>query len=198
MDYLYLRKALQEINAIFDEPVKEKFNKKYEAFISVYDEKSILFCVDKYLSAEFDYITPGQRGIGRMNDSVPRLGGYFRKQLSNLSIDNKNELIHLIKQSIFIGYLSHVLTMEDELKKPTVSSEDTLFDKWIPGLYVSDISRVPNLSNFIYGASSETLLKVKSFMKQHDFKGGGFFSEDKTDLILSYYPIAGFGLRARE
>lgn len=198
MGELFLSNSMQAIKAILNEEVIDDYCAKFQVFKRLCDFEKIDYCIDKYIATELDYHTNGIRGIGRMNDNIPRFGGYFRRHLSNLPEEITNELGNLFKQSIYIGYLTHVLTFEEKPKTSVTTSGQMLFEKWIPEIYVSNIEKAPNLRNFIYGSVSETLLTAKTLMKNYKFKGGGLFSEDKTDLILSYYPQSGFGLRARE
>jgi hypothetical protein len=198
LEDVYINKSMEAIKGILNDELIDECYTNFEIFKQSYDRGKIDYCIDKYVAAEMDYITPGLRGIGRMNEDVPRFGGYFRRQLSGVSKDILDELASLFKQSIYIGYLTHVLTFEEKPKNPNITSPQILFDKWIPGIYVSNIAKVPNLRSFLYGAVNDTMLEAKSIMKTNKLKGGGLFNQDKTDLILSFYPVAGFGLRARE
>ena len=136
MGEVFLNNSMEAIKDILMEDAVDEYYTKFELFKGLCDYKKIDYCIDKYIAAEFDCRTTGNRGIGRINDNVPRFGGYFRKQMSNLSDEKINELANLFKQSIYIGYLTHVLFMEETLKTPVVISEQLLFEKWIPGIYV--------------------------------------------------------------
>ena len=191
----FLNNSMEAIKEISTEEMINDFNPKFMLLKSMCDFKNINYCIEKYITAELDFQTPGMRGIGRMSDDIPRFGGYFRKQLSKLPEEIIYNLAILIKQSMYTGYLTHALTMEDTIKTPVVILKEVLFKKWIPKIYISDIREVPNLANFLYASVDETMLAIETLMKKYDLKGGGFLSADKTDLILSYYPQAGFGLR---
>ncbi|WP_186673546.1 hypothetical protein [Sporosarcina sp. BP05] len=195
----YLVNSMKALKEIISEEYVGPYFERFEQFSEICNYKKINYCMDEYINAELDIRTAGTRGIGRMSDDIPRFGGYFRKQITKISEEEVIELAHNIKQILYIGYLSHVLSLEETLKTPTTSSEDALFKKWIPGIYASNIGDIPDpLSNWIFGGSEENLNKLKKIMKSNGLIGGGFMQADKTDMILTYYPVAGFGLRARE
>ena len=50
-----------------------------------------------------------KRGLGRLTTSIPRLGGHFRKQISQLPGKLNNHLAVLIQRLILHGYLVHPL-----------------------------------------------------------------------------------------
>lgn len=191
----FLNNSMEAVKKISSEEMVNDFDAKFMLLKSMCDFKNIDYCIDKYIFTELDFQTPGMRGIGRINDDIPRFGGYFRKQLSKLPEEKIENLAILFKQSMYIGYLTHALLMEETIKTPVVTSEEALFKKWIPEIYISDIRKVPNLANFLYASANETMLAIETLMKKYGLKGGGFLSADKTDLILSFYPQAGFGLR---
>ena len=146
-----------------------------------------------------DFQTSGDRGLGRMTDYIPRLGGYFRGQLSSLSSEEKSELCGLIQDIILRGYLVRALFVEAKLEQAKISSGSESYENWIPGIYSDDPSSMgENLRNLFGAITNTAFVAIRMFFKKQGMKGGGFLSKDKTDIILLYYPLAGFGLRLVE
>ena len=156
-------------------------------------------CVEKYINAELDFKTPGNRGLGRMTDNIPRFGAYFRKKLSKLSQNDLDNLYIKIQDIIISGYLVHALFMEEVANNPVITDGETLYEKWIPGIYASSPFEMgKNLSNIFYICIESSCQALKDLMGGCGIKAGGFLSADKTDEILVYYACAGFGLRTIE
>lgn len=89
--------------------------------------------VGRFIGSEFDVDTPGNRGIGRLSDSVPRLGGYFRRQMSP---EIESVLGPLIEEILACGFViavgvTHVKGDADAPK--IVRRElDEIFARWVP------------------------------------------------------------------
>lgn len=164
-----------------------------------YDDKKITYCLDKYINAELDFTTPGNRGIGRISEYVPRFGAYFRKALSNMPEADLAKLYSIIQDIMLRGYLVHVLFIEESVREPVISSEKELYEKWIPGIYSQNLPETDeNLVRALVICTYSAFETLREFMNIHRMKDQDFFSEDKTDEILFYYAIAGFGLRVVE
>lgn len=176
-----------------------RIKSKFEQFKKRYDGKRISYCLEKYINAELDFTTPGNRGIGRIGEYVPRFGAYFRKGLSNMSEVDLSKLYEIIQDLILRGYLVHVLFIEESVRDSAISSGKELYEKWIPGIYSSDSSGTnQNLITLLTICSNSAFKTLKDFMNSHKMKGGEFLVKDRTDEIVYYYPIAGFGLRVVE
>ena len=189
--------------------IKEEFNNKteiverlesnFEQFRNNYNCDVISYCLEKYINAELDYTTPGNRGIGRVSLIVARYGAYFRKQLLLMSKNDLIKLYNLIQDIILRGYLVHLLFYEEPVKISIFSKEEELFKKWIPGIYSQDLSKMSDhLQKIMTLCTNSAFKNLKDFMVLHKIKGGGFLSKDKTNEILCYYPFAGYGLRLVE
>lgn len=156
---------------------------------------AIDYCINRYVLSEIDFETTGERGLGRVSVVVPRLGAYFRNQISLLTENQRNELATLLAGLMLSGYFVHSLIIK-ELEKPRKLNENELFEKWIPGIYSTNPSDLPRevLQGFSL-ISEGTYKELKGFFARHKMKRGSFFSKDKTDFITAYYPVAGYGLR---
>ncbi|MBK5215886.1 MAG: hypothetical protein JJE53_03735 [Candidatus Pacebacteria bacterium] len=185
-------------NAVPDDGIAI-INKYIDEIKSTIDFKKIDYCIDNYINAEIDYQTTGERGIGRISDTIPRFGSYFRKQICKLSSENLNEIKDNIKQILYIGYLTHIFLHEEVFKNSNSISSQELFEKWIPNIYLINVGDIPSdINKSLFGYTNETLMNLKKILIKNGLVGGGIFSSDKTDMILTYYPIAGYGLRSSE
>ncbi|MFA5015026.1 MAG: hypothetical protein WC549_05745 [Actinomycetota bacterium] len=179
---------------------------KFKQLISDFNSDAITYCLEKYIGTELDYTTPGSRGIGRMTTMIPRFGAYFRKSLSKLSHQELNELYFLIQDLCLRGYLAHILFMKEPISHANLSSGASLYKEWIPRIYVSDPFEMGlNLRIYIDVCTVSAFKAIYDFMRQHGMKSGilfnkagSFLSIGKVNEILSYYILAGFGLRVVE
>ena len=99
---IHLNGAMDELKKMYDDYIKDDLNVKYEEFTNQCNYESVEYCIDKFIKAELDYNTPGNRGLGRISDNVPRFGGFYRKQLINLSNQRLIELNNQIKTLLLI------------------------------------------------------------------------------------------------
>ena len=189
-----------------EESFLETIESMFKQLMLEFNSEAITYCLEKYIGAELDYTTPGGRGLGRMTTNIPRFGAYFRKPLSMLSHQELNELYFLIQDLCLIGYLAPVLFMEGPIRHAKLSSGDSLYKAWIPRIYVSDPFEMgPKLRTYIGACTASAFRVIYDFMRQHGMKGGilfnragSFLSMGKVNEILSYYILAGFGLRVVE
>lgn len=177
----------------------EHLESYFKAFRNNYNCEVISYCLEKYINAELDFATPGDRGIGRVSLVIPRFGAYFRKQLSVTSKNDLTKLYNLIQDIIIRGYLIHLLSMEEPIKNSVILKGEEIFKKWIPGIYSQDLSKMPeHLQNIMTLCTNSAFTDLEDFMVLHKMKGRGFLAKDKTEEILGYYLFAGFGLRLVE
>ena len=182
-----------------EEELLSTIKHKFDQFKKRYDGKRIGYCLEKYINAELDFTTLGNRGIGRMTEFIPRFGAYFRKALSNMSEVDLSKLYNIIQDVILRSYLVHVLFIEESVRDSAISPGKELYEKWIPGIYSKDPSKMAeNLRNIFAVCTDSGFKALKNFMNSHKMKGGGFLSKDKTNEIVLYYSLAGFGLRVVE
>ena len=196
-----LEKAFFSIQKVFAEEhnLLNTIESRFSELIPLLNIEAISFCIDNYLTAEMDYHTQGNRGLGRMSDNIPRFGGYFRKPLSSLSQEDKAQLLTYFQDIILRGYLVHALFAEAKIDKPIQTDITTIYEKFIPSIYMTNPSNMgEKLQNVLYASINTAMNDIKSFLDKKGMKGGGFFSTDKTDYILIYYPLAGFVIRAIE
>ena len=197
--FLLIKEELNNETEIDETEIVEQAESNFEQFGNNYNRDVLSYCLEKYINAELDFTTPGDRGIGRVSLIIPRYGAYFRKQLLLMSKNNLIKLYNLIQDIILRGYLVHLLFMERPVKISVILKGEEIFEKWIPGIYSQDLSKMPEpLQKIMILCTNSVFKDLEDFMVLHKMKGGGFLSKDKTNEILCYYPFAGYGLRLVE
>ena len=161
---------------------------------------AILDCLAHFVDAELDFKTSGERGLGRLSTMVPRDGAHFRKHLHRLTPDERREAGNLIKTQILTGYLSFILPREDPVEDSMITDGDALYRQWIPQIYSSSLTSALDEENRILIAvlGADAMQRHLDFLGSNRIKGGGFFSPDKTNVILFHFHLAGFSLRPIE
>ena len=164
------------------------------------NREAMLYSLKRYIQAELDFASAGDRGIGRLSTEIPRYGAYFRKRLSQLAPTDLGILRQQITDTVIAGYFSHVVTAEDPVLQPTAGSSDQLFSEWIPIIYSPAFpsSFSPEILRNVNGLLGHALTKHKAMLHVMNMRGRGWFRRDRTDDIIYYHGIAGFGLRAIE
>jgi hypothetical protein len=194
---------LDEINSTLDEHFSihsEAEREQYRSMLATLKDQACLDsveqCICRFVAAEVDSATPGERGIGRISLSPPRLGGYCRKRIARLPPQDLLELSNLIRNLVFRGYVAYILTCEKFDPTTGRFREDQLFTEWICNIYATNLPK--NVEFMLRNVIKTPFDRVKHFLASKNAVGGGFFSVDKTDDILIWYPIAGFMLRNAE
>jgi hypothetical protein len=171
--------------------IKKNFEDSYKNA----DPKNMSQCIEKFIQTELDYETHGNRGIGRLTDTMPRLGAYFRNSFSELDEVSQNELGILITKLIAKGYIFIPMSNSKPKEKTLSFTSDELYKEWIPQIYTFKLTVLSeNVWNLLLTITEKDFENIKNFFNKHNMKGGGLFSKDKTDDILNSYLIAGVAL----
>lgn len=176
----------------------EPFITVFAAVKEAFNWEALTYCLGQYISAELDCETPGKRGLGRLTTDTPRLGGYFRRRMAALDRAQLDLLYHLIEKLIITGYLSIVIWVEEEPQKHRMIAGVELYEKWIPGIYHSLQPLPKEVTSAFTAFCTSSFEELKQFLRSHGMTGGGLFSADKTEKILSHYAFAGAALRFSE
>lgn len=181
-------------NAEISSHIENSFNRlKSRLFVN-----AIYVCLDEYIRTELDFKTPGDRGLGRVSTSIPRLGAYFRKQLAGFTNEELQELHFLIEGIILSGYLGHALFAEERVVRSKDLDEIAIYNIWIPNIYCDASALKAELLDLLGMCANPHLVSIQDFLNRHNMKRDGFLQKDKTNEILFYYLLAGFALRASE
>jgi len=171
--------------------IKKNFEDSYKNT----DPKNMSQCTEKFVQTELDHETSGDRGIGRLTDTMPRLGAYFRSSFSELDEVSQNELGILIAKLIAKGYIFIPMSNSKPKEKTLSFTDDELYKEWIPQIYTFKLNVMSeNVWNLLLAITEKDFKDIKNFFDKHNMKGGGLFSKDKTDDILNSYLIAGVAL----
>jgi len=169
--------------------------KNFEDSYKNANPKNMSQCIEKFIHAELDYETPGDRGIGRLTDTMPRLGAYFRNSFLGLDEVSQNELSILMAKLIAKGYIFISISNSKPKEKTLSFTDDELYKEWIPQIYTFNLNVLSeNVWNLLLTITEKDFEDIKNFFNKHNMKGGGLFSKDKTDDILNSYLIAGVAL----
>jgi len=156
-------------------------------------------CFSPYIRAELDFRTLGDRGLGRVSTSIPRLGAYFRKPMSRLSDVELRDLYGIIQDLMLRGYFTRALLLETPPKRAVLTAAPELYETWLAGFYSSDPSQMGTSLRAVLATVTDSAFEaLKAFFGGHGMRGGGLFREDKTELISLYYPLGGFAVRTFE
>jgi hypothetical protein len=158
-------------------------------------------CVTPFVDAEMDFRTSGERGLGRTSVFVPRFGGHFRKRMSKLDSVQLTRIRTGVVRCVISGYLAYAIFYE--VVESVVTDAEQLYEKWIPLIYSVDLNELgEGTDDYFLGASTRSLSALKAVVSDLELEKGGFLASAKdpnrTDLIMSYYPAAGFLLRHTE
>lgn len=165
----------------------------YDNFRKTLNLSAISFCVEKFVNAEIDFVTEGERGLGRMSDYTPRLGALYRINFKKLTNHELSKIYYLLQDIILRAYLIRPILVERPLATVRISSESELYEKWIPLIYSSE----PHLTNSVLNAIEACVGGACEAMEKY-FKDTGMLSNNKLDDILHHYIIAGYYMRLIE
>ena len=86
-----LDKYIEEMLSVLSEYYEstDEFKDRYSNNKQNIIPELVDYCIGKFVQTELDYQTDGDRGMGRMSNFVPRLGGYFRKNFLSLNSNKK-------------------------------------------------------------------------------------------------------------
>jgi hypothetical protein len=184
-----------------DAAMMEKFNAAYDELRASFNAEAVGYCLSKYINAELDYVTPGDRGIGRMSTAMPRLGAYHRKKMAALDASGRLRLYSLIEDVMLRSYLSVVLFWEHRAEHPLREAKyvdpTVVYDRWFPTIYMGGPYEV-NKSEDLWVTAGPALENLMGFFSEHKMSGGLFSNDKFLRGMISFYAIAGAAIRLTE
>lgn len=191
----YTDEIFAEMSKIFSADKMGAFKENFEKNNKGISSDTINYCVEKFVQTELDFITPGDRGIGRLTETLPRLGAYFRNPLSNFDKTELDELDTLITKLITKGYLFSAIINGQPKEKTLSFTDEELYREWIPKIFTFNLNVISdNAGNLLLAITEKNSQQIKDYFKSHNMRGGGLFSKDKSEDILMHYIIAGVSL----
>jgi hypothetical protein len=151
------------------------------------------------LRSEFDYKTAGERGLGRLSTSPPRLGGRFREALRPQPA--RQALGMQAERLIVAGFLGFGASSVNWQGGPPAASQrplDVWWWAWVPGIYAELRSAGPTTLSVCSGLADEPLQALVRAAAEHGLVKGWRrrSSERVLRSIGSFYVNAGYGLHA--
>lgn len=98
------------------------------------------YCIDRFVSSEIDFKTPGDRGPGRMTSFPPRFGGKYGNLLERIDSNLRSSIADAFANHILCGYFfcEHLL----ECRAGRLIGRDRfpdgpegVFNRWVPTIY---------------------------------------------------------------
>ncbi|HWB14471.1 MAG TPA: hypothetical protein VG826_34920 [Pirellulales bacterium] len=93
------------------------------------------FCLDRYVDAELDYQTAGDRGLGRMTDHIRRLAAKHRDVVRAMNSQTRLGLRRAVARHVACGYVWAAWRYELEPESSVSMSSDALLSMWVPAIY---------------------------------------------------------------
>jgi hypothetical protein len=102
--------------------------------------ESAIGAVNRFVAAELDFVTLGNRGLGRLNEEWPRFGGQYRIVLRELPSEQIERLRQAFGDEICSGYLfcEYLVECFTGHVVPRVDYSDAieeLIESWVPTIY---------------------------------------------------------------
>lgn len=197
----YTEQLARELFSSIREAVPESTKEMEEEFQSIkssLDPETINFCLKPYLHAEFDWNTPGNRGLGRLSEAIPRLGAYFRKPISKLTVEQLRFLDELLTRIIVKAYLFQMIISDYKIELDGVRTMVDVFNEWVPLMYGTDLLTKYKQSEDMMACLGlvfwKDIERLKDSFTSYGLKPG-MFQPDIIDQILFSYLNIGLILR---
>lgn len=175
------------------------FEERFLLLEKIVQINAITYCAEKFIDTELDFSTPGERGLGRSTNYIPRLGGYYRDQMRKLSQEQLNTLRRFIRNLMLQGYLSCALLLGEDVFRGRYDDGPALFAVWVPNIYGGNPSEMgEEILNAIATFSNPPFQALLEFMVSHRMKKRGFSGNDRGSDIASWYMWGGALLRLAE
>ena len=157
---------------------------------------AVVYCIKNFVDAEMDCWADGTRGLGRMTEYFPRLGGYFRKGMQRFSAEETKNLYEKLFFLILRSYLITMLLIKNKEGATGISNEDAtlLYKKWIPKIYSFSLDTLnAGTEELIMDITANSVNDIFNFIKKNDLHKNPL-NDEKSLLIVQGYMIAGIAL----
>ena len=155
-------------------------------------------CVDRFIDAEMDFITIGERGPGRMSDYLPRFAAKHRALVAKLSTKDRMQLGWLMKRHVLCGYAFMEFLSEFDRQKEVPLDPKTLYeDQWVSTIYSVHYDVFPDDPGFAQFANLWATSTAKGIV-EHIKTLGGTWDEHRDVEIIHCYFVGGSKLRSLE
>lgn len=98
------------------------------------------YCIGRFVTAELDFRSEGNRGLGRSTEYWPRFGGKYRHVLQSLNTDSIEQLSRAFSDEVLCGYLFSEYLIECVIGRLVPRDEfpdgsEGMFKRWVPTIY---------------------------------------------------------------
>jgi hypothetical protein len=172
-------------------PTDDRLAERGRDLVRWYDEEpqalgaAASACIERFLDAEFDYKTPGMRGVGRTTSQIPRLAARHRPEFRRTTGRDRSALRSLAREHVLCGYLFLRYTADLDTVPCCGLSSDELFRLLLAILY-SDRGGVG-----VYPAEESLWRQATEVRVKNALWAIGVDPDDGHDLILAHYFEAG-------
>ena len=186
--------AYNALREVFEDPTT--YDATYESLRLALNMPAIDYCLRRYITAECDAATPGERGLGRVSTAPPRLGGYCRRQITALDPASTSRLYFLIQDVVLRGYLAQALLIDD-LPPVRITDSEVIFRKWVPVIYSGAGAVSDGVANMVSAVADTAFENLEAFLGRHGMPS--LYDESaKMGQIVWPYAKSGTNLRAVE
>lgn len=98
------------------------------------------YCINRFVTAELDFTTDGDRGLGRMTEHWARFGGKYRRIVSALDSESIEDLRRAFSDALLCGYLFSEYLIECAAgtlvpRDAFPDGSEGVFERWVPTIY---------------------------------------------------------------
>jgi hypothetical protein len=154
------------------------------------------FCLEQLLTAELDWRTEGERGLGRASTYIPRLGAHFRKQIRDLHPADADQLYGILQDVALRGYLTMAL-LPDNPRPAVVFEPSEIYRRWLPLIYSQSSKLGDSLVDMLAVTGQTGFASADAFLTSHGMQSLTTAGSKSADIVW-HYAFAGVILRAVE
>lgn len=193
----------RRVNAALEHHLRQWFSSVDRQLTNAAD-----YCIDRFVNAEIDFHTEGNRGLGRMTDYWARFGGKYRKVLRSLDPNSLQELRRAFADQLLCGYLFGEYLIECTAGKKVPRDHfpdgpEGVFERWVPTIY--DKSGPRAFDKEFSHEAGQSYYDVKGLWGHATgdavhacFQRHGIPIDEYAQLLLRQYFDAGIMLRVTE
>ncbi len=165
------------------------------------------YSINRFVNAELDFETDGNRGLGRMTDDWARFGGKYRETLRSLDSESIQNLRRAFSDQLLCGYLfAECLLQSAGQAVPRDSFPDGsegVFQRWIPLIYYK--FGPPSFDEEFSGDNAQSYYDAKGLwghstgdVIHNQFRASAIAVDQYAQQLIRQYFDAGVMLRVTE
>jgi hypothetical protein len=176
-----------------------EYDAKVDQYCEVGGLDGLCVCLNRLVEAEMDYITSGNRGLGRASTQIPRLGARFRRQMQSLGDGDFDELAGRVAAVMVGGHRGALMFGNASVGAPVIGDPEELFRRWTPRIYAEPVSNMTEgEGNVVDTGVSDGYDRLEAALEKGGMRERRLLGGKKLPTMLAYYAAAGFILRVIE